>query len=183
VIVAVAVVKGATQIPTIPEALASAGKPPSIEELLAETDVIVRGVVGGGQTRLSRDQRKVVTDYRIDQGVVLYRRQQPDDVREEERDLIVTVPGGTVLIGDLSYTLRAETLPHLDEGSHCLLLLKRGSGTYELAGTFFGAFLIADAKLFPLATKQGFAQELHGTAASIAEHMILEKARGVVGLP
>jgi len=68
-----------------------------------------------------------------------------------------------------------------ERGSHCLLLLKQENDVYRLAGTFFGAFSIADSKLFPLVTKQGCAHELRGTDAASAEHAILERARAIAG--
>jgi hypothetical protein len=91
----------ATQRLTVPEALTAAGKSlvagstvpsgpaPSLTEILAETDLMVRGSVGAGRSYLSDDQTNVLTEWVIDNPVVIYQRDpampSTHDVAEREQ--------------------------------------------------------------------------------------------------
>ena len=67
---------------TIPQALArgatgrvttpGSGNPPSIESVLRETDLIVRGTVGEPRSYLSDDERDVYTEYTMTKPAILY---------------------------------------------------------------------------------------------------------------
>ena len=100
---------------TIPAQLLQAGKslksgatipsgmPPTVENLLSATDVIVRGTLGESRSYLSDDQTEVYTDYDIQNPQILYRA-HPGVLSESEPSRItVTLWGGTVTINGLSF--------------------------------------------------------------------------------
>src|SRR4051812_36645985 len=94
---------------TIPAALARAGKSithatgipsgvaPTLDRILLDTDLIVRGIVGQPRTYLSDDQTALLTDYPVFKASILYERKglasRPDLVA-----LAVTLMGGEIEI-------------------------------------------------------------------------------------
>jgi hypothetical protein len=83
-----------------------------------------------------------------------------------------TLLGGTVTINGLSFTSSPDALPNLEPGSEYLLLLKRVGSRYHIAGTYFGAFQVADGKVTPVTKKRGFAPEYSNVpVAEAAERM------------
>jgi hypothetical protein len=79
--------------------------------------------------------------------------------------VIVTILGGTVQIGNLTFTSIHEALPSLEVGDQYLLLLKRAGDTYRIAGNYYGVFQISHGKLFRRTKKQGFAEGYEGASA------------------
>jgi hypothetical protein len=65
----------------------------------------------------------------------------------------------------------------LVRGSEGIFLVKRKGGRYHIAGTYFGAFEVANGKLKPLTKVQGFASEFQGASAAEAEAQIAALAR------
>lgn len=176
--------------PTIPEALAQAGKslsghqtvpsglPPSIDDILAETDTVVRGVVGEPRSYLSTDKREVYTDYPVRDLVFLYHAglyTTPGPTRASI--VLVTVLGGTVNVGAYSYTFEAMALPPLTPGTECLFLLKRADDKYRVAGRYYGVFQLAHGKTSPLSKKQGFAPEFQDAPASTVIQEVVSRLR------
>lgn len=158
---------------TIPESLRAAGRspasgasipsgpPPTIDSILADADAIVRGVVSTGRSYLSADQKDVLTDYEFVNPVFLYSTHWP--TAPDPRPLpveTVTLLGGSVTIGALTFTSTHEALPALELGQECLLLLKKtGDHRYRVAGTYYGAFEIRGGQILVLTKKFGFASE------------------------
>src|SRR6266478_2239895 len=73
--------------PTLPESLARAktsltrgatipsGPAPTLDSVLTDTDLFVRGVMGAPQSYLSDDQRSVLTDYPVTNASIVYERE------------------------------------------------------------------------------------------------------------
>lgn len=140
------------------------GRPPSIEQVLRETDVIVRGVVGQPVSYLSDDQRNVYTDYPIHAPVIVQSREPLSAMSA----IAVTQLGGTVVIDKKSFTQIEDGLRALEPGTEGLFLLKQIGKRLMIAEVFFGAFRISDEKLFPLTSKQGFASDYAGRSVDEA---------------
>ena len=164
---------------TIPEVLAAAGQDqtrshgagsgtvgdPRSDEyerrftdlLLANTDLIVRGVVGQPERAyLSDDHIEVYTDYAIQNPMFLYDSSlQRDATPGAMPSARVTVFGGTVTIDGLSYTSVHESLRVLESGSECVFLLKRVGTRYLIALDYVGAFRISGDYLSPLSAEAG----------------------------
>lgn len=160
----------AQTFPTIPESLARARTPitagagmpsgaaPTLDRLLIDTDLIVRGVLGSPQSYLTDDQTGVLTDYPVLRASILYQRKglasPPDPVA-----LAVTLLGGEIEINGLRFTDHPAALPALTPGSEQLLCLKMEGGKLMLAARYFGAFAIGEEHLTPLTRMDGFAPE------------------------
>ncbi|HXG87050.1 MAG TPA: hypothetical protein VNJ02_01850 [Vicinamibacterales bacterium] len=152
------------------------GPPPHIDEILRDTQLIVRGVVGRPRSYLSPDQRYVFTDYPIERPAILYQRiidasRHPGNVP----GVTLTVLGGSVVINGLTFTEAVGALPSIEPGTDCLLLLSKKDGKLVLAGSYYGAFSVAANVLVPLTRKQGFALEHAGADATRAIRDLVDR--------
>ena len=160
--------EGGAQPLTVPQSIARgmlsrfttppSGAPPTIDELLLSTDMVVIGTIGEPRSYLSEDQLDVLTDYPVMNARIL----SPVDVftaRKPESLATVTVTqlGGTLLLGGQTFTQTEAGLAPLSPGIQALLLLKRIGEKYRIAGTYFGVFEIAAGRLRPLVNKRTFA--------------------------
>lgn len=176
------------QLATIPQQLARVGESlhggpsipsgpsPTIERILAHTDLIVRAVVGHPRSYLSDDQMDVQTDYLFDAVLLLY---QGVPIEPDVLSLTVTMLGGTITMSGLTFTSKHEGLPLIEPGTDCLLLLKKVGNAYQVAGTYYGAFRISGEKLVPLTGDKGFARQLVGVPAGPAIEELVAQARAL----
>lgn len=172
--------QGAPQLETIPQMLARVGKSltsspstPSgitdMDRVLRETELIVRGTIGSPtQAYLSEDQRSLYTDYPLVKPMVLYdSRVQSSRTPGRGPEITVTILGGSIQVGGLTFTSKPEALSELPVGTEGLFLLKRIDDKYQPVGRFLGAFEIADGQLKrPFTRKQAFADEYRGASAA-----------------
>jgi hypothetical protein len=177
VLVAVGLTAVSGQTPTaetIPEALArgasgrhhsvgsgTVGDPSSPEYLarwLANTHTILRGRAGAALlSYISDDQTEAYTDYVIEEPVFLYNPgPQAADRPGMPPSVKVTLPGGTVTLGGLSFRSHYDELPALATGTDCLFLLTRVGQRYLIINGFQGVFQVSNGKLVPL-SKAAFA--------------------------
>lgn len=182
----------AAQEPTIPERLVQAGTSltggttvpsgpaPAIDAILRQTDAVIRGTVVESGSYLSADKREVYTDYRVENPRYLYERKALSSNRPGAQAApIVTLVGGTVTIGALTFKSVHEALPQLERGREYLLFLRQVGGKYEIAGRYYGAFDTTGGALRPAARKQGFAAEYRGTPANKATDELLSRIRAL----
>lgn len=156
---------------TIPERLAAAGRDIQVgwqhasglvlvSDLLAKTDMMVRGIVGTPKSYLSDDQCKVYTDYPILDPVILYNRQPTPTPRPGAASSVtVTQFGGTVTINGLTFTETYRDLPPFQSGSEGLFLLKVVNDKHFPPGIFLGAFGISNGLLRQISGGINFAAE------------------------
>jgi len=157
--------------PSIPSGLG-----PTLDHILADTDTIVMGVVGEPRSYLSDDQMAVYTDYQLRNPAFLYQAALTGSTKPELPTVTVTILGGTITMNGLSYTRKDEALPSLEPGTEGLFLLKRVGNRYHIAGTYYGAFRIAEGRLTPLTKAQGFAPELQGGLVTQAAASMVARA-------
>jgi hypothetical protein len=84
------------------------------QQMLAETDVVVRGLVGPGVARLAKDERTIMTTYELVNPQVSFSKttvpaNQPGIV---PRAISLTQPGGTVAIGEFTATVEYDDVPN-----------------------------------------------------------------------
>ena len=169
----------AGQGPTIPESLAQQGVPlgrsvgvwsgpaPSVEQVLAQTDLVVRGVVTQTRSYLSPDEREVYTDYDIRSPSIQYRASAVTQPRGGSAStLTITLLGGIVELNGLQFKSEHKGLPALVSGDEYVLLLESTGDRYFIADKYFGAFHIVDGRVEPSARKAAFANELKGRPAT-----------------
>ena len=162
---------------TIPEALAHSGGPltksvstpsgplPTLDRLLERTGLIVRGIVRGGRSYLSQDEQDIYTDYEIRNPIVLYDSASPSPAGRIGTHLTVTILGGEVVVNGTLCKSVHQALPALNPGPEHLLLLRRDGERYFLAGTYFGAFRVANGLIEAAANHQEFAATVNGKSA------------------
>jgi len=172
--------QGAPQLETIPQTLARVGESltdrPSIPSgiadmalVLRETELIVRGTIGSPtKAYLSSDARSIHTDYPLVKPIVLYdSRVQSSRTPGREAKVTVTILGGSIHTGGLTFTSIPEALSELPVGTEGLFLLKRIDDKYQPVGRFFGAVEISAGQIKrPFTRKQAFADEYRGASAA-----------------
>jgi hypothetical protein len=170
----------APQLETIPQTLARVGEsltdrpsiPSGIAEMaqvLRQTELIVRGTIGSPtKAYLSKDQMAIYTDYPLIKPIVLYdSRVQSSRTPGLGPEVTVTVLGGSIQSGGLTFTLIPQGLPELPVGTEGLFLLKVIDDKYQPVGRFLGAFEIVGNQLRrPFTPTQRFADEYRGASAS-----------------
>jgi hypothetical protein len=134
-----------------------------VEQVLAKTDLVVRGVVTQTRSYLSPDEREVYTDYEIRTPSIPYRASVVTLPKGGNASPVtVTLLGGTVELNGLQFKSEYEGLPALASGEEYILLLESTGGRYFIAEQYFGAFRIIDGRVEPSTRKAGFANELKG---------------------
>lgn len=171
------------QLRTIPQQLAEqgtdltsgatvgSGPSPELDVVLRDADLIVRGVVGNPRSYLSHDETTIFSDYPIVKPTILFDAVIASSSTPgvpEVPEIVVTVEGGKITLGGLTFTVSRDALPGLPTGSECFLLLKRVGGKLHLAGDgSLGAFGInADKHLMPLTGARDFAPAYRGAQAT-----------------
>jgi len=179
-----------SQSPTIPEMLAKAGTPltlnldvpsgpaPSVDQLLETTDVVVRGVVEAPRSYMSPDERDVWTDYVIRNPRILY-QSSPDLSHKPGTTaaFTVTIYGGAIEINGLAFKSDHAALPLLTAGQEYLLLLQQRDRKYFIAERYFGAFRVANGSVEPSTKKNGFAEDYKGQPVADVEAALVAKAK------
>ena len=175
---------------TIPQAVASgargrtrtapSGRPPDVAEVLRQTNVIVRGIVGQPISRLSDDEFDVYTDYEILDSTVLYADVVFGTAKAGAAPaVVVTQLGGTAAVNGIPYTQKEEGLDPLRSGMEAVFLLERVDGKLQIAGTFFGVFEISGGDLRPLTSRDTFALEYRGVQATAAVDDLVARLRAI----
>jgi hypothetical protein len=175
---------------TIPEAIARgatgrfrtapSGVAPSFDEVLKNTDLIVRGFVGEHRSYLSSDQTNIYTEYELRNISVLHQsRPFAAGKPGAQESLTVKQLGGTVRVNGVAFTQIEDGLPPLTQGSEALFLLTRTPEGYVVAGKFYGAFGIQDGKLVPLTKVGSFAPEYRNNPVAEDIAKIVAQARAV----
>ena len=167
---------------TIPQALARgwtgwisgepSGQLPTISDIVADADLIVRGIVGTPTSYLSDDERDVYTDYPLSNPVIIHQSGVISSRQPGVFMVAVTQLGGTVTIGNLTFTHTTLGLLPLKVNSEGLFFLKRVGDKYHIVGRYFGAFGISDGTVVPLAGREDFAPEYRGVSISEASDNI-----------
>jgi hypothetical protein len=183
---------GAAYQGTVPERLAAAGRSlvggttvpsgptPSLAQILANTDLLVRGFVGNGRSYLSHDQMEVLTEFVIQKPVILFERAPKVYLKPGPADVLTVVQrGGNVEIGHLTYAEVHEALPALESNSEYLFMLKNVGGRYYIAGSFYGAFALKGGRVVPLVRKAGFAPQVANRPVEESVSTLLTEVRRV----
>jgi hypothetical protein len=151
------------QDPTLRERVASAhenvqlhvsvdGPIVTTQQMLAETDVVVRGLLGPGVAHLSADERAIMTTYELVNPQVSFSKTTAQANRPGvvPRAISLTQPGGTVAIGEFTATVEYDDVPNLRSGMELIALLTDRQGQY-FAARGIGLFEVHEARIVPIA--------------------------------
>jgi hypothetical protein len=160
------------------------GPPPSLESVLLESDIIVRGTIGAPTSYLSADQTEIYSDYPILNPEILWPPAPTatplPGAPPPKPAITITHIGGRIVVNGHSFTMEHTQLPPLKTGTEGVFLLKQDGAKYRIAGTFYGAFKAVAGGLFPLARFPGYATELQGkTTDEAVQAFIARKQLGV----
>jgi len=135
-------------------------------DIRANTDVVVRGIIGGGGAQLSADEHNITTTYDITNPKVAFPATPPQLGRPgvTPRALTVTLLGGTVPIGRFTATVHYHETPTVTRGMDVIALLWDRNGTYTPAGGA-GVFEVREGRIAPLSGERGEQQKFRGMAA------------------
>lgn len=179
---------------TIPDAVARgakgrirsqpSGPVPAMRDLLVTADLVVRGTIADSVSYLSADKRDVYTDHMLTNTTIMYQSSIPSSPQPSPpTSLFVTQLGGSVTLGEATYTQVEDGLPLLNRGTEALFIAVRRDGKYHLAQVFYGAFEISKGSFKPLAGRADFAAEFKDVPAATALADIrkrIEEARSPV---
>ena len=118
----------------------------SFDDVIQSADLIVRGVVGEAVTRLSRDERDLLTEYVLDRPQVLFSKNGAVD---DNKPIAITLRGGTLVIDGYRVTVSQDDSPKLQPGMEVVALLRvLDQGDFITGG---GIFSISHSQVTPLA--------------------------------
>jgi len=118
------------------------------DELVAGSDIIVRGRVRSVSTRLSTDQRFVLTQYEVTPTHFFKRPQTEKGGPVDSRSVFVTLLGGAGQFNGLELATRVNIFPETEifrQGEDLIVFLAKNEsepGTFLLNGGPFGAFRV-----------------------------------------
>jgi hypothetical protein len=172
---------------TIPESMAAGatarfttmcGPSPTIDAMLARTALVVRGTAGVPRPYLSDDEREVLTDVPIIGAVVLFDAATPAaGPAFPSREVLVTWPGGRIIIGGQPFEERLSGLQPLEPGTDVLLLLERSGGRLAPVLRYHGAVAPDAAGPRPLVTSRRFVPSYRGASAEDVIDDVLRRLR------
>ncbi len=118
------------------------------DALAARADVIVRGRVRSVSTRLSTDERWVLTQYEVAPTQFFKSPSTDKSGSVDDRHIFVTHPGGQIQFNGLDLSTRVNVYPEteiLRQGEDVILLLSKNQSeprTFQIEGGPFGAFRV-----------------------------------------
>ena len=137
----------------------------STAELMAQSDLVLRGTITSSKSHLKSDETSVVTDYVVEPVKVFKQRQVASVARPGEvAQIIARRPGGKVMDGSLSLSTSVDAYPEAESfkrGEDVIVFLVYDSvaRVYHFTGGPFGVFRIASRHVHPMthevATRRG----------------------------
>jgi hypothetical protein len=156
----------------------------TIEEASQRATVVVQGVVKTVETRLSADEKIVVTEYQINPVRVYKSPVQTSQRPGFPSPLIVDVPGGRLSTEGLELRTVVNDFPETDSslvvGERVFLFLSPQdgqTGTFRLTGGSFGALRISNSTVLPLTRQAGARRGDQPRPVEDVEREILESVR------
>lgn len=129
------------------------GEAPQLEELIARTDLIVRGTIVDAQSHLTSDEQGIETVYTLQPAEILAQRtptvhKSPGVVPA----LRFVHPGGRVTIDGTPVEVVVGWLPEIPVGQEGLFFLKKGSqpDLLAVAESPFGTFEVHGSQIRPM---------------------------------
>jgi hypothetical protein len=123
----------------------------TMQQMLAETDVVVRGLVGPEVARLSANERAIMTTYELVNPQVSFSKTAVQANRPGivPRAISLTQPGGTVAIGEFTATVEYDSVPRPRSGMELIALLTDRQGQY-FAAAGIGLFEVREVRIVPI---------------------------------
>lgn len=140
--------------------------PADLADLVQESDLVARVLIGQSRGRLSADERRIETDYT---GQVLERYVSRKPASIEENILLVR-PGGVVTVGTRMVSATERDFPPFQIGEEYLLFLRfdRERKTYILPRGAQSAFRLTEGLAEQVATSEGKIKAERGALRSEA---------------
>jgi hypothetical protein len=153
------------------------GPPVLVVDILKETDLVVRALIGQVEGHLSEDGREISTSYELLNPHVFFSATAATSSTPGETPppLSLTVGGGAVRIDGFTATETYDNAPELSTGMEVIVLLHSHEGKYQIArGGIFG---VRDSTIIPLVNMHGEQQKFSGMNADafLAEVVTLRK--------
>jgi hypothetical protein len=137
----------------------------NMNELMASSDLVLRGHIADAKVHLRQDESAVVTDYVI-APIQVFKQRRPTGVARpgETTEIVVRRPGGRLVEGGLEMTTSVNIYPESESfkvGEDVVLFLvyNPDGRVYNFAGGPFGACRVQDGRVYPMtratATRRG----------------------------
>lgn len=123
----------------------------SLQDVVAASDAVVYGIVKQPQSRLTRDEQYIVTDYEIEPMRVLFQKGSVRTTPGPVPPLIVTQFGGELALEGKRVSWHEAQFKELAAGERVVLFLQWNDDdkTYALVSGPYGVFAVEDGKVKP----------------------------------
>jgi hypothetical protein len=141
--------------------------PTSLQDLLVQTDLVVRGTVGAKTfSYLSADETDVLTDYRLESVGIIFPVSAASTPRPGVKPPPITLTqlGGTTVIEGHQVSVDHTCLRPLAPRTDAIFLLTRSGEKYRLAFEYLGVFAIENGSIHPLCECGAFSANYRGKA-------------------
>jgi len=138
----------------------------TLSQMIASTDLVVRGVVGEGVAQFTPDGQSITTTSIITNPTILFSAMPPVMTAPGvvPRPLTITLPGGTVRVGQFFATVHYVEVTELKRGMSVIALLQDRGGKYiPAAGA--GVFEVNQGRVANLFARRGGHHEFSGMTA------------------
>jgi hypothetical protein len=152
----------------------------TLSQMIASTDLVVRGVVGEGVAQFTPDGQSITTTYIITNPTILFSA-MPSAVTAPgvvPRPLTITMPGGTVPVGQFFATVRYAEVTELKRGMGVIALLQDRGGKYTPAAGA-GVFEVNQGRVANLFARRGEHHEFSGMTADEFVSQIVRMRKNV----
>jgi hypothetical protein len=153
----------------------------TLSQMIASTDLVVRGVVGEGVAQFTPDGQSITTTYIITNPTILFSA-MPSVVTAPgvvPRPLTITMPGGTVPVGQFFATVHYVEVTELKRGMGVIALLQDRGGKYiPAAGA--GVFEVNQGRVASLFARRGEHHEFSGMTVEQFVSQIVEMRKNRV---
>jgi hypothetical protein len=138
----------------------------TLSQMIASTDLIVRGVVGEGVAQFTPDGQSITTTYIITNPTILFSAMPPVVTAPGvvPRPLTITMPGGTVAVGQFFATVHYAEVTEVKRGMGVIALLQDRGGKYTPAAGA-GVFEVNQGRVATLFARRGGHHEFSGMTA------------------
>jgi hypothetical protein len=139
------------------------GSAATLSQMIASTDLVVSGFIGHGIAQFTPDGQSITTTYSITNQTVLFSAMPPVATAPGvvPRPLTITMPGGTVPVGQFFATVHYVEVTELKRGMGVIALLQDRGGKYTPAAGA-GVFEVNQGRVANLFARRGEHHEFSG---------------------
>lgn len=156
------------------------GSAATLSRMIASADLVVRGFIGDGVAQFTPDGHSITTTYIITNPTILFSAMPPVVTAPGvvPRLLTITMPGGTVPVGQFFATVHYAEVTEVKRGMGVIALLQDRGGKYTPAAGA-GVFEVNQGRVANLFVRRGEHHEFSGMTADEFVSQIVKVRKNV----